>query len=152
LTHQSQSDTVAYLIGEDCTMTLFSPFQLKHLTLRNRIVMPGMDTIFGDEEGNIVEDTYRYYERRAKGGAGLIIVEGACFDKRGAGTQNMLALDSRRRIPQFSRLVETIKKHGARALLQIYHAGSQATSFMVGLKAVGPSDVPFQMSGKTPGR
>ena len=131
-------------------MTLLSPFQLAHLTLRNRIVMPGMDTNFGDEEGNIAEETYRYYELRAKGGAGLIIVEGAYFDKRGAGTQNMLALDSRRRIPQFSRLTETIKKHGARTLLQIYHAGSQATSFMVGLKPVGPSDVPFQMSGETP--
>ena len=47
-------------------MTLFSPFQLKHLTLGNRIVMPGMDANFGDEEGNITEETYRYYERRVR--------------------------------------------------------------------------------------
>jgi len=133
-------------------MTLTSPFQLKHLTLRNRIVMPGMDTNFGDEQGNIGEDTYRYYERRARGGAGLIIVEGAYFDKRGAGTQNMLALDSRKRIPQFTRLTEMIKRHGARTLLQVYHAGAQATSFMAGMKPVGPSAVPFQMSGETPRR
>jgi len=129
---------------------LMSPFQLKHLTLHNRIVMPGMDTNFGDEEGNIAENTYRYYEQRAKGGAGLIIVEAAYFDKQGAGTQNMLALDSPRRIPQFARLTQTIKKHGARTLLQIYHAGSQATSFMVELRPVGPSNVPFRMSGETP--
>ncbi len=128
-------------------MTLLTPFKIKHLTLRNRIVMPGMDTNFGDEEGNIAEKTYRYYELRARGGAGLIIVEGAYFDKCGAGTQNMLFLESNRRIPQFVRLCATIKKHGARTLPQIYHAGSQATSFMIGLKPGGPSDVPFQMSG-----
>jgi 2,4-dienoyl-CoA reductase-like NADH-dependent reductase (Old Yellow Enzyme family)/thioredoxin reductase/putative sterol carrier protein len=131
-------------------MTLLTPFRLKHLTLRNRIVMPGMDTNFGDEEGNTPEKAYRYYELRAKGGAGLIIVEAAYFDKRGAGTQNMLSLESNRRIPQFARLNAVIKKHGARTLLQIYHAGSQATSFMIGLKPVAPSDVPFQMSGEVP--
>ncbi len=131
-------------------MRLFDPFTLKNTTLRNRIVMPGMDTNFGDEEGNIHEDTYRYYDLRARGGVGLVIVEAAYFDRRGAGTQNMLCLDSNRRISQFAGLAGTIKKHGARALLQIYHAGSQAASFMMGLKPVAPSDVPFRMSGEVP--
>jgi 2,4-dienoyl-CoA reductase-like NADH-dependent reductase (Old Yellow Enzyme family)/thioredoxin reductase/putative sterol carrier protein len=47
-------------------------------------------------------------------------------------------------------LVNVIKKHGAHALLQIYHAGAQASSFMIGLQAVAPSAVPFEMSGETP--
>ncbi len=131
-------------------MKLLQPFAIKHLQLRNRIVMPGMDTNWGDENGNLADQSYRYYEQRARGGAGLIIVEGAYFDRRGSGTQSMLSIADDSKIEPFARLTETIKKHGARALLQIYHAGSQASSFLIGLKAVAPSDVPFQMTGEVP--
>jgi 2,4-dienoyl-CoA reductase-like NADH-dependent reductase (Old Yellow Enzyme family)/thioredoxin reductase/putative sterol carrier protein len=109
-----------------------------------------MDTNFGDEEGNIPDKLLKYYELRAKGGVGLIIVEGAYFDKVGAGTSTMLSIDSNKRIKKFRELVNVIKKHGAHALLQIYHAGAQASSFMIGLQAVAPSAVPFDMSGETP--
>ena len=34
-------------------MKLFEPFTINKTQIRNRIVMPGMDTNFGDEEGNI---------------------------------------------------------------------------------------------------
>jgi 2,4-dienoyl-CoA reductase-like NADH-dependent reductase (Old Yellow Enzyme family)/thioredoxin reductase/putative sterol carrier protein len=131
-------------------MKLFEPFVIKGLQLRNRIVMPGMDTNFGDEEGNPAAKTYRYYEQRARGGVGLIIVEGAYFDRRGSGTQNMLSIENDRKIEALSKLAQTIKENGAGVLLQIYHAGSQASSFMIGLKPVAPSDVPFQMSGEVP--
>ncbi|MHA1451926.1 MAG: oxidoreductase [Promethearchaeota archaeon] len=131
-------------------MKLFEPFKLNQTTLKNRIVMSGMDTNFGDEEGNLPDKLIDYYELRAKGGVGLIIVEGAYFDKRGAGTSTMLSIDSNKRIKKFKLLVNAIKKHGAYALIQIYHAGAQSTSFMIGLQGVAPSAVPFEMSGETP--
>ncbi len=131
-------------------MKLLEPFILNNTEIKNRIVMPGMDTNFGDEEGNIPDKLIKYYELRAKGGAGLIIVEGAYFDRVGAGTTTMLSIDSNKRIKKFKELVSSIKKHGAHALLQIYHAGAQASSFMIGLQAVAPSAVPFEMSGETP--
>jgi 2,4-dienoyl-CoA reductase-like NADH-dependent reductase (Old Yellow Enzyme family)/thioredoxin reductase/putative sterol carrier protein len=109
-----------------------------------------MDTNFGDEEGNVPDKSIEYYELRAKGGAGLIIVEAAYFDKVGAGTTTMLSIDSNKRIKKFKEIVNVIKKHGAHCLVQIYHAGAQASSFMIGLQAVAPSAVPFEMSGETP--
>jgi len=112
--------------------------------------MPGMDTNFGDEEGNIPDKLLKYYELRAKGGVGLIIVEGAYFDKRGAGTATMLSIDSNKRLKKFKQLVNVIKDNGAHCFLQIYHAGAQASSYMIGLQAVAPSVVPFEMSGETP--
>jgi 2,4-dienoyl-CoA reductase-like NADH-dependent reductase (Old Yellow Enzyme family)/thioredoxin reductase/putative sterol carrier protein len=112
--------------------------------------MPAMDTNFGDEEGNVPDKLIDYYELRAKGGVGLIIVEAAYFDKVGAGTTTMLSIDSNKRIKKFKELVNVIRKHGAHCLIQIYHAGAQASSFMIGLKAVAPSAVPFEMSGETP--
>ena len=77
--------------------------------------MPGMDTNFGDEEGNIPDKLIKYYELRAKGGVGLIIVEGEYFDKKGAGTTTMLSIESNKRIKKFTELVSVIKKHGAHA-------------------------------------
>ena len=103
-------------------MKLFEPFTINQTTLKNRIIMPGMDTNYGDEKGNIPDKLIDYYELRAKGGVGLIIVEGAYFDKRGAGTPTMLSLDSDKRIGRFKVLVNAIKKHGAHVLIQIYHA------------------------------
>ena len=131
-------------------MRILEPFHLGPLTLRNRMVMPGMDTNFGDEEGNPDERTIRYYDLRARGGVGLIVVEGAYFDRRGSGTRNMLSIETGRKIPRLAELTRTIHRHGAHALLQIYHAGSQASSFLVGMKPVAPSDVPFRMSGEVP--
>jgi len=131
-------------------MKLFEPFKINQITLKNRILMPGMDTNFGDEKGNFPDKLIDYYELRAKGGVGLIIVEGAYFDKRGAGTSTMLSIDSNKRIGRFKELVSVIKKYGAHALIQIYHAGAQASSFMIGLEAVAPSAIPFEMSGEKP--
>ncbi|MHA1708184.1 MAG: oxidoreductase [Candidatus Heimdallarchaeaceae archaeon] len=131
-------------------MKILEPFYLKHIALKNRMIMAGMDTNFGDEEGNILDKLIQYYEQRARGAIGLIIVEGAYFDKRGAGTATMLSIDSNRRIKRFKELVHAIKKHGSHALIQIYHAGAQASSFMIGLQAVAPSAVPFEMSGEVP--
>ncbi|MHA2307861.1 MAG: oxidoreductase [Candidatus Heimdallarchaeaceae archaeon] len=131
-------------------MKLLEPFILNNIKIKNRIIMPAMDTNFSVEEGNVPDKLIEYYELRAKGGAGLIIVEAAYFDKIGAGTTTMLSIDSNKRIKKFNELVKVIKKHGAHCLIQIYHAGAQASSFMIGLQAVAPSAVPFEMSGETP--
>jgi len=54
-------------------LKLFEPITIGNVTIRNRIVMPGMDTNFGDEKGQATERNLKYYELRSKGGAGLII-------------------------------------------------------------------------------
>ena len=131
-------------------MKLFESFTINKTVLKNRIIMPGMDTGYGNSEGNLPDKLINYYELRAKGGVGLIIVEGAYFDPVGAGTSKMLGIDSNKRIHRFKKLVKTLNKHGAGTLLQIYHAGAQSTSFMIGLQGVAPSAIPFEMSGETP--
>ncbi|MFW9922385.1 MAG: FAD-dependent oxidoreductase [Candidatus Thorarchaeota archaeon] len=131
-------------------MKLFEPITINGIELRNRIVMPGMETNFGNEHGELTEKNFAYYELRAKGGAGLIIIEATYFDKVGRGTLNMLSIDKDSKIPKFKKLAETIKKHGAKAFVQIYHAGIQATSFLTGEQIVGPSDIPSKLTGVIP--
>ncbi len=134
----------------DSTPMLLRPLTVKGHVLRNRIVMPAMDTNFGDDEGNINADSYDYYELRARGGTGMIIVEAAYFVKRGAGTETMLCIDSDERIEEFVPIVERIVRHGALPLLQIYHAGLQSSSFMTGETPQAPSPVMFELSGEIP--
>ena len=58
---------------------LFSPLRIGGVTLRNRIVSTGHETAMADENG-ISEAMIAYHEARAKGGAGLIVVEVALVD------------------------------------------------------------------------
>ena len=46
---------------------LFSPFKIKGLELRNRIVMPPMTTNLADPNGNVTENMINYYAARARG-------------------------------------------------------------------------------------
>lgn len=54
---------------------IFEPFQLNHLTLENRIVLPAMVTRLSGEDGHVNEDIRNRYVRFAKGEPGLIVVE-----------------------------------------------------------------------------
>src|SRR5271154_4497987 len=68
---------------------LFEPFQLKGLSLPNRIVLPSMG--FHVAEGGIPgTDVASYYRRRVEGGAGLIMTEGVYIDHPAAGDNPIL--------------------------------------------------------------
>ena len=59
---------------------IFTPLTIKNMTIRNRVAMPPMGTNYGGAMGDFTEEHVQYYEKRAKGGTGLIIVENACVD------------------------------------------------------------------------
>ena len=58
---------------------LFEPFQVRSLSLHNRIVMPAMGRHFNDD-GVPAEAYIDYFRRRAEGGTGLLITEVAAID------------------------------------------------------------------------
>lgn len=59
---------------------IFNPLNIKTMTLKNRIVMTPMGTNFGEQNGEMSFLHIQYYEQRAKGGTGLIILENASVD------------------------------------------------------------------------
>jgi 2,4-dienoyl-CoA reductase-like NADH-dependent reductase (Old Yellow Enzyme family)/thioredoxin reductase len=106
---------------------LFSPGRIGTLQLKNRIVYPPMGTnvCVG---GEVSDRLLAYHEARARGGAGLVIVENANIDTAGgAGLPFGLNIDDDKYIPGLKKLAETIKKAGAKACLQIYHGSIWAT-------------------------
>jgi len=87
---------------------IFTPFHLNGRTLRNRIVMPPMVTLRG-----ITTPAGRaWYERRAAGGAALIIVEAT----RTPLFRSELTADSLRP------LVDAVHRHGALIAIQVFPA------------------------------
>ncbi len=56
---------------------IFEPFTVKSMTLKNRIVMTPIGTNFAERTGEVSDKLIAYYKQHAKGGIGLITVEGA---------------------------------------------------------------------------
>ena len=122
---------------------LFEPAWIGRMGLRNRLVMPPMATNYASEEGFVTPRMMDYYQERAKGGVGLVIVEFTCVDSPvGRFTRRQLVIDDDKFIPELSKLAEAIRLHGAKAAIQLHHAGRQASSSVTGQQPVGPSPIP----------
>ncbi len=130
--------------------TLFEPITIRNLKLRNRIVMPSMETCFAEENGNVGERTIAYYAERAKGGAGWIIVEATYIANQGKARRFQVGVHRDETIPGLKRLVEAVHSHGAKISLQINHAGRQANSNWSGERVVGPSAIPCTPKDEVP--
>jgi 2,4-dienoyl-CoA reductase-like NADH-dependent reductase (Old Yellow Enzyme family)/thioredoxin reductase len=130
----------------------FKQGKIGNLTLKNRIVMPPMGTNLAGIEGEVTDHLIAYYEERAKGGTGLIIVEFTCIEyEYGKGFVRQLRLDEDRFIPGIHRLANAIHKYGAKAFVQIHHAGRQSNSSLInGKQIVAPSNVACAAVGEEP--
>ncbi len=62
---------------------LFTPFQLKDVTLRNRIAVPPMCQ-YSAVDGVTTDWHQAHYRGMARGGAGLVIVEATACRRKGA--------------------------------------------------------------------
>ena len=119
---------------------LLEPFELRHLTLRNRIMSTAHAPSF--HEDNHPRERYRlYHEEKAKGGVGLTIIGGSTniapdspsvFGQLYAGDDDV--------IPWFKKLTDGVRAHGAGVMCQITHMGRR-TAWDDGhwLPVVGPS-------------
>ncbi|MGB9714645.1 MAG: FAD-dependent oxidoreductase [Candidatus Bathyarchaeales archaeon] len=129
---------------------LFEPFQISVMKLKNRIVMPPMGTNFSNEDGTVTQRLINYHVERAKGGIGLIIVEGAYVEPRGKGSIRQLGVDNDNKIPGLRKLAAAVKENGAKVALQLFHGGRQSHSSIIGTQPVSASEVPCRLTGETP--
>lgn len=121
---------------------LFEPGRIGDLETRNRIVMPPMASNLGDGQGYVTQRLIDYYEERARGGAGLIIVEGCCIHyPQGKGPARQMSIDDDRYIDGLSRLAAAIKQHGACVAVQLQHSGRDSKTKFTGMQPVAPSPI-----------
>ncbi len=101
-----------------------------------------MGTPLGNEAGYVTDRMKSYYEERAKGGVALVIVQLCCVDAPvGQSSAWQIRIDNDRFIPDLKQLAQSIKKHGAKAGIQLHHAGHSTRPTFTGQQPVGPSPV-----------
>ena len=107
------------------TDPLLEPFQLKDLTLRNRIM--STSHACGLEEGGMPKDRYQtYHEEKAKGGIGLTMFGGSSnisIDSPSVMPQLNVGVDEI--IPHLQKFSERIHAQGAGIMCQITHLGGR---------------------------
>lgn len=128
---------------------LFSSCKIGSLELKNRIVIAAMHLGYA-KDGFVNDQLIRFYQDRAKGGAGLIIVGGAYVHRLGMGGISFLSIDDDRYIPGMKKLADTLRDEGAKTSLQLFHAGRYAYSFLINDRPVSASEVRSPQSGDTP--
>jgi len=121
---------------------LWQPFRIGSMELRNRIVMPPMGTKHASPEGYVTDEVKDYFEARARGGVGLIIVEATLVHPGGRAYEKLLEITDDKFIPGLSELVGVIHKHGAKAAIQLQHCGRLAKSVLTGMQPMAPSPIP----------
>ena len=138
-------------------MKLFEPCNIGKVSLKNRLVMAPMSTNFA-RDGHITDEMIAYYEERAKGGVGLIIIEDGIVDvPQGNHVKNILAVDDDQYLPGLKKLTRAIHAHGAKVSIQLSHSGRRGgrvskkkgcMEVTRGMLPVAPSPIAHPVTGQ----
>ena len=102
---------------------LLQPFQLKHLTLRNRIIVTAHEPAY--PEDGMPKGRYRaYHVERAKGGVAMTMTAGsAAVSKDSPPVFNNLLVYKDEVVPWMRELTDAVHEHGAAVMIQLTHLG-----------------------------
>lgn len=140
---------------------LFTPLQIRDITLRNRIAVSPMCQ-YSCDDGFATDWHLVHLGSRAVGGAGLVMVEATAIEPRGRISPQDLGLWKEEHIPMLTRISAFIKSQGATAGIQIAHAGRKASCHLPweggavlsasegGWQTGAPSALPFQKGNPSP--
>ncbi|WP_078379921.1 NADPH dehydrogenase NamA [Sutcliffiella halmapala] len=127
---------------------LFSPYTVKGVTLKNRIVMSPMCMYSSHNEDGKIEDWHMtHYVSRAVGQVGLIMVEATAVQPQGRISPQDLGIWSNDHVARLQELTRQLKSHGAKTAIQLAHAGRKA---MLEGTIYAPSALAFNEKMKTP--
>ena len=105
---------------------LFSPLKINSLELKNRIVMAPMGNGQANEDGSVSQTLIDYYEARARGGVGLIMLGSTTVD-RITPHKGLPQIWDDKFIPGLRNLTEAVHLHGAKIFPQLCHPGGMRT-------------------------
>lgn len=130
---------------------IFSPLKVRGMVMPNRVAMMPMGSDFAGHTGELTDEHIKYYELRARGGTGLIIVENVCVKyPEGSNGTTQLRIDKDCYIPRLFNLTEACHRYGACIGVQLNHAGASAMSSRIGMQPVSASTLPSKPGGELP--
>ena len=122
---------------------LASPASIGNLELRNRMIMAAMGSNFASEDGHTTEQLTAYYEKRAQGGIGLIILETSAITwPAGASMPNMIGFSKDEFIPSLKSLTQRIHQHGSKIAAQLNHSGKIAQEDVIAGRPIPVPSIP----------
>lgn len=110
--------------------TLFEPFTLRSMTLKNRIVMAPMTRSFA-ADGLPGATQVEYYRRRAAGQVGLILSEGTVIERPVARNEPGIPFFHGEALAGWSSVIDAVHAAGGKMGPQIWHSGSVKSASMV---------------------
>lgn len=124
---------------------LFSPLTIRNITVKNRILSTGHDTSIATD-GTVNDHLVAYHRARARGGAGLIVVQVAAIHETAFYTTHCLSAMSDDCIPGYSKLADTCHGYDCRVFGQLFHPGREVIDTPDGAATVAyaPSAVPSE--------
>lgn len=122
---------------------LMTPYKIGKMEVKNRIAMAPMGLNSGHKDGTIDTDEIDYFEERAKGGTGMIIM-GCQFLTQDLAQGSLEGyLDTVYPIPQLTTLCEAVQRYGTKIVAQLScGTGKNAFANMYGEPPVSASPIP----------
>ncbi len=106
---------------------LFTPFQLKNFTLRNRLGVAPMTRMASSSDGIPRQDVFDFLVRRSENDAAIIYTEAIVTDYESSqGYPGQSRLTTQKQIDAWSQVVDDIHSHGGLAVMQMFHCGRMA--------------------------
>ncbi len=127
---------------------LFSPIKIGTMEVKNRIAMAPMTTIWAPADGTVSQQMADYWEARARGGVGLIILEVITVAREYPYILQSVGLWEDGLVPGFKKFVDAMHAHGARVAPLICHPGPESFCWLNGVETVGPSPVVCKTHGQ----
>jgi len=103
--------------------SLFEPYRVRNLVLRNRFMRSATTSYWADEEGVVRDAHVRLYRSLAEGGVGLIVKGHLYVADNGKAHQGMAGISGDRHIPMLRKLTDAVHGEGGSIVAQINHAG-----------------------------
>ena len=126
---------------------LFSPGRIGTMEVRNRIIGSPMERNYCTADGRVTQRYIDYLEARARGGIGTMYTEATYVDPRGRGRELQMGLYTDELIPDLRRLVQAVRRHGARIGPELHYGGRVVDPAVSGLQSRAPSVVPCAGAG-----
>ncbi len=124
--------------------------RLGNLELKNRFIAAPVKTAYGNPNGEVNEKHLKFYERLAKGGVSLIIIEPTAVLKSGREHPKQLRIDEDRCVGELKKIIDVVHKNGSLACLNITHAGRAANPKATGQPPLAPSPIMCPATKQTP--
>ncbi|MDQ6826028.1 MAG: bifunctional salicylyl-CoA 5-hydroxylase/oxidoreductase [Candidatus Eremiobacteraeota bacterium] len=151
----------AWLSAAEPIPPMFTPFRLRELTLRNRVVVSPMD-MYSAVDGLPTDFHLVHLGSRALGGAGLVYSEMTCVSPEGRITRGCTGLYSPEHLAAWQRITDFVHANSdAKICMQLGHSGPKGSTKLMwegmdeplddgNWEVVGPSAIPYGPQNQMP--